>query len=110
MRFLRTFLFLYIRLKNLNCVCPEEGLSKPMGVGGLNPPASPPSAPHQLPWLNSETNSRIKTEMSGLVACTYRGQSLGCICLWGIAALLSRFPQTERESHGALALLLGSPL
>ena len=70
-------------------------------LGGLHlpssPPASPPSAPHQLPWLNSETN-RIKMEMSGLVACTYRGQSLGCICLWGMAAPLSPL-SSDREGE-----------
>lgn len=98
MRFLRTFLFTLHKTEKISIVYVEEGLSKPMGVGGLNPPASPPSAPHQLPWFNSETNSRIKMEMSGLVACTYRGQSLGCICLWGMAALLSPL-SSDREGE-----------
>ena len=46
MRFLRTFLFTLHKTEKISIVYVEEGLSKPMGVGGLNPPASPPSAPH----------------------------------------------------------------
>lgn len=85
-RFLRTFLFTLRKTEKISTVYVEEGLSKPMGVGWLNPPASPPPAPHQLPWLNPETNSRLKMATSGPVACTYRGKSLGRICLWGAAA------------------------